>query len=304
MVAFDRGIGLEPADEERRRPAAARQVLADLFEDLLALIATNAAEHRVAAADLRPARHQGADDPGAARVVRILIRVDLHAARARGFDALDERHRQAVARRAERFHVTDDADQARFLGDRDDFLHRRDQADRVVALVTDMAAVDAAELRGHSREGDDLAGFRIGTRGIVQAARQSERACAHALPDQVHHLGDLLGVGVAIRHAHHRLAHRAVRNHQPDVEPDPLLAVARALVAEVRRTATVRIDEDRGDALGEHRLTVLEGLGGEARPGVRMHVDEARGDDKPGRVDRLRARWLRQDSRRPGCDRR
>ena len=163
----------------------------------------------------------------------------------------------------------------RLLGDGDDFLHRCDDADGVVGFVADVAAVDAAELRRHPGHRDDFAGLRVRTRGVVEAARQPERAGAHALPHDVHHLRELLGVGIAIRHPHHRLANRSVRHHQADVETDALLVVARALRREIGRAAAIRIDEHGRDALREHRLPVLQFVGGQAAAGVRVDVDEA-----------------------------
>ena len=83
-----------------------------LVAHLAAQLAGDAPLHHLAAAHLRPARHQGADDAGAARLVGILIGEHLHAARARRLDVRDERLRQPPARRPERLHVGDDADEA------------------------------------------------------------------------------------------------------------------------------------------------------------------------------------------------
>ena len=66
-------------------------------------------------ADFGPTRNQRADDARAARIVRVLIRIDFDAAVARLFDLLHESHRQAPARRPQRFHVRDNARQMAFF---------------------------------------------------------------------------------------------------------------------------------------------------------------------------------------------
>ncbi len=293
-AAFERRVGHEAADHQRVGAAAAGDVLAHLGDDLRALRPAQPRQQGVAAADLRPARHQRADDARAAGAVRILIGIDLHAAGARGLDALDQRQRQAVAGRPERLHVAHDADQAGLFGDGDHFLDRGDDADRVVAFVADVAAVDAAELRRHPCECHDLPGPGVRAGRVVQPARQAERPGPHAAPHQIHHLGDLLGVGVAVGHAHDRLAHRPVRHHQADVEADALARVAPGLRVQVGRPAAVGVDDDRGDALRQHRAAVLELVGRQPAAGVRVHVDEAGGQRQALRLEGLGARRAAQ----------
>jgi hypothetical protein len=76
-----------------------------------------------------------------------------------------------------------------------------------------------------------------------------------------------LGVGIAIGHAHHLAADRAVRHELRDVGADVLLLVGGALRRQIDRAASVRIDEDGRQSLREQRLPVLQLLG--RRPGRR-----------------------------------
>ena len=288
------------ADDERLGAAAPGDVDAHFLDDLLALVAANAAEQRVAAVDLRPARDQCAADAGAAGVVGILIGVDLHAAGARRLDSLDERHREPVAGGAQRLHVADDADEPAFFGDRDHFLDRRDHADRVVGFIADVAAVDAAELRRHLRHGDHFRRLRVRAGRVVEAAREAESAGAHALPHEIDHLRELLRVGIAIGHAHHGLPDGSVRDHQSHVGTNALLAVSRPLTGEVGRPAAIRVDENRRDPLREDGLPLLERVAGEAGTSVRVDVDEPWSDDETSRVDRSDRR--RRPQRPDRCD--
>ena len=104
---------------------------------------------------------------------------------------------------------------------------------------------------------------------------------------EVHHARQLLGVGIAIRHPHHRLSNRTVRNHQADVETNALLVVARSLLREIGRAPAIGVDEHGRDALSQHRLPVFEFGGGEAATGVGVDIDEAGGQRQAVGIDRL-----------------
>ena len=94
-----------------------------------------------------------------------------------------------------------------------------------------------------------------------------------------------------------------MRHHQADVEPDPLLDIARALRVEIGRAAAVGIDQHRRDALREDRLAVLQRLGRESAAGVRVDVDEPGCEREAARHRSPWRRSLRSASRPRQCDR-
>ena len=89
-LALERRIRGVAADHQRVGAAATSDVGLDLIANLAAQLAGDALHHRLAAADLRRARHQRADDAGAAGFVGILIGEHLHAAQPRRVDAFDQ----------------------------------------------------------------------------------------------------------------------------------------------------------------------------------------------------------------------
>jgi hypothetical protein len=192
--------------------------------------------------------------------------------------------------RPQRLHVRDDTGQTGALGDRDHFVDRRDHADAVVGLVTDVTGVTAAALGRGLGHLDDLGGGGVAAGRVIQAARQAERAGTHPVADEADHPRQLRRRGIAVGHAENLAPHRAVRDHQADVQADAVALVAGALGGEVDRTAAVRIDEHGGDALGQHWLAMLQVRGRQARAGVGMDVDEARRHEPARDVEHRRRR--------------
>ena len=212
----------------------------------------------VAAADLRPARDERADDAGAAGVVGILIRVHLDAAIARLLDLLHERHRQAPARRPERLHVRHDAGQVAFFRDPNHFLYGADHADVVVGLVADVALVDTAHLADDLRHRDHFFGLRIAAGRVVQARRQADAPGFHAISGHRDHPVELGRGRCSIGHADDFATNGSMRNVQRDIHADASLLEAGALRPQIRRAAAVRVQRDRGDALRDQLARLLQ----------------------------------------------
>ncbi len=79
--------------------------------------------------------------------------------------------------------------------------------------------------------------------------------------------------------------------YKATLTPIATLLESGALGAQVGGPATVRVEPDRCDALGDE-LTRLNQSAGEPLVRVRVHVDEARRDDEAGGVDLARRRGV------------
>lgn len=173
----------------------------------------------------------------------------LHAARPGLVDARRARDGESPVVGPERFHVTDDAHDLRFFGDANHFLHGGDDPDAVVALVPDVARIQAAGFAGDPRERDHLFGRGERARHVVQTARQPVRALAHAGADQRLHPGHL-GLGrLAIRRSQHGRPDAAVPDEQHHVDAGAAAFQLGALRREIDRPAAVRVGDDGRDAL-------------------------------------------------------
>jgi hypothetical protein len=147
-----------------------------------------------------------------------------------------------------------------------------------------VAGVDAAELRGNSREGDQLVGLRIAAWRVIRSAREADRPGLHPCARERDHPRELRGIRRAVGHAEHLAADGAVRHEDRRVRTDAALFVVGALCGYVHRSAAVRVEDRGGDALCENRLAVIE-FAGEPFARVRVHVDEPGSDVASRRVD-------------------
>ena len=90
------------------------------------------------------------------------------------------------------------------------------------------------------------------------------------------------------------LGYAAMADEQGDVRTEAADLERDSLDAQIRRAAAVRIRNNRGHALGEQRLTLLQPFVDEAFGGMRMHVDEPGGDVAIAGIDGQRRRGPRQ----------
>jgi hypothetical protein len=99
--------------------------------------------------------------------------------------------------------------------DRDRFV---DGFEEAIALVADVADVDAAALGRCAGDGDNL--LRLGERtGYVDEARgETNGPCDHALGDVLSHLGELSLIRDPRVHSHGACADNAVRDEAGDVD--------------------------------------------------------------------------------------
>ena len=129
---------------------------------------------------------------------------------------------------------------------------------------------------------------------LVSSPADNRPLLGEALPHERAHPGDLVRRGrTASVAAHHLRPHRAVSNHQHRIRPDAVFLDLRPLRGDRPRRASVVIDNDCGDALGDEVRcgADLGVLVAEAAPcsgavvRVRVDVDEARRNELPVRID-------------------
>ena len=133
-----------------------------------------------------------------------------------------------------------------------------------------------------ARQRHDLVGRRVAADFVLEAARQRDRALAHALIDQRLHLRHFVRPGGAlVVFAHHQLADGGMANGGEHVDRGRRGAQLRQVIRDRPRRAAVLADEQRGDAL--RHLAGGERFGEQAVGGVVVRVDEARGQHQAGR---------------------
>jgi hypothetical protein len=213
---------------------------------------------------------------------------------------VDDRAAQAPAVGSERLDVRHDAANPGAFGDGDDLVHRRHDADVVVAFVANVAGVDAARL---AREGDHLVDLRVSTGRVEQAARQAEGAVRDRLGDDRAHPRQFVGGRLTIAAADDVSADAGVTDQHRGVDADPAVGLERGpLGREVGRTAAVRVPDHRRHALRHEPARVAQRRTRQGLERVRVRVDEAGRDDAIARVDdesrgRSRQRAGRRDDR-------
>ena len=185
--------------------------------------------------------------------------------------------------------MTDDARDVPFVGDADDLLNGRDEAGSVVALVADVARVDAAALARDSCECDHLFRLREAAGRVEQPAREPERAVVHGAPHEPAHPVQLLGGRLGTRRRlHHGAAHAAVADEERDVRPEPAGLERLALRRQIGRPAAIRIHDERRHALRNDRLCLAQVGPRQSFGRMRVDIDESGGDETLGGVDRRR----------------
>ena len=201
----------------------------------------------------------------------------------------------------------------RLLGDANHLVHGRDDADVVIALVADVARVDAA---GLARERDHLLGLREPSRRVEQPAREPERAVGHGLADQRASSLEFSGRRIAAiarladrrrRPPHRRVADARVADDERHVHADAAVRLESPTCCfEIGRPAAIRIADDERDALRDAAAAPSRSS---ARRRARSSACECT-SMKPGATTRSfasiddRRRWRPSAGRRRRCDRR
>ena len=185
------------------------------------------------------------------------------------------------------------------LPDADRLAHRVEQPLGLVAHVRD---VDAAVPGRHLGERDDLLDRREAAGHVEEARRQAERARLHRLGHERAHAVELVARRLAVLHAQHLAAYRALAREDRPVRADAgggnLLEVR---ADGPRRAAVVAFGEGR-DPLQQVVVGGRHVEDAAHRVGVR--VDEAGRDDQPRRIHHAIRRRHRRDRRRARCGRR
>ena len=172
--------------------------------------------------------------------------------------------------------------------DRDRLVHRGGEANGVVRLVAQVGVVHSAEFAGDLGQRDDFVGRREALRRVEQPGRKAERAFAHRHAHESLLLRQFGGGRRAPLGADHRLADRPEAGESGEVDPHRLCSCARQQVSDLGRAAAVIANERGCHPLHQERLDepTLRVVCGEPAFYMRMRIDETGRDDHPARVDR------------------
>ena len=250
-------------------------------------------------------RWQDRGEGGRRGRVRVLVRADVEALRARALEPGDRvigptPHR---ARSALEVRDLETAARAGRPDGRDRLVERLEQA---VALVAHVGRVHAAAARRRGHERLDLIGRRVHPRGVDQARRKTQRTRVHRAVDRADHRRQLVGRRRAGVGTEDGPADRAVADEERDVRTEGLLGDPIEVLPEGRpaRRELVRperqVDKvapgvgDRREAvaavarqLGRKALVEVAGQGAvqeQRSVRVAVRVDEAGRHDPPGQV--------------------
>ena len=260
----------------------------------------------VALAPDRPTGNQHGASVAARRVVRVLIRPDVHATLARPFNELDGGVTRSPVVGAARLDVRLHRCHTRAFGDLDGFSNgveeccwtsggvARQVPHRVRSgcpLVCDVDAVVCRQL-AHHRE--HFLGIAPATGNVLQSRRHAQRPFLHSLAHEGPHVIHFRrGRHSAEIVTHRKPPNSAVADHQRHVGPKPGRPEIACLFGDRPHRPSVLIHHHRRDPLGHE-------VGSGTAPGVvraqtgapavrpvcvRMHVDEARNHHESLRVD-------------------
>src|SRR5258708_29816077 len=189
-----------------------------------------------------------------------------------------------------------------------------DGGEELVALVPDVAGVEAVALPDDGRERADLVGRAIGAGRVDEPGGESDRAVGEGRREHRLHRGELAARWRPVLRAHDAHPEGAVADERAEIDrapgaldrvgvlaergPGPLEVVARELAIELlgreahdRSGGAAAVPrDDAGDALVHRALE--RGVLDDRLVGVRMDVDEPPRDDEAARVDRARTRSL------------
>ena len=246
------------------------------------------------------------DHPAAAGGVGVHVQGDIGAFGVRPVDEGETVVDQSPVRLARRLVVRDVHEAPAAAPDGDGLL---DGLEEAVPLVAHVGRVDATRFTGRPGQLDHLVGLRPPAGHVDQAGREAACTFLHGPLDVPAHGGELLGGGVSLLVAEHRLAHRVVADEGDGVGRRlPLvngLAVAldagpvaaQAAEEPVARLLSGRVGDGAEAAVADHQaraplrhLELQAGVGEEGAVVVGVGVDEA-GGERRGRS--RRARWCR-----------
>src|SRR5439155_14888808 len=172
----------------------------------------------------------------------------------------------------------------RYVGLLADRVRLAKRLERAVRFVADVTHIEAAVPRGDLRELHELLRLAVAPDFVLEAARESDRAFAHALIDELRHARDLVVArGPLVVVAHHLATDGRMTDHHEHVERGGMPPALGQIVRDRPRRRPVRADDDCRDPLRD--LTLRRRTAGEPLGRVIVNVDETRRDGESAGVD-------------------
>ena len=158
-----------------------------------------------------------------------------------------------------------------------------------------MRVVDAAVTRRDLRELDHLVRGGVAARSVVESRRHADGTLVHAAPNERAHRVELGGGRRAVGHPEHGTAHRALRDIERGVRPDPVLGPGIERLADLDGSTAIVVRDDRRHAL--HQIREIRALpwiaAAQITLRVRVGIDESGRDDQSTHVDDALRRQVR-----------